>query len=193
MPLCGFRGCGCAVATLETTSGSISGAFPDIQVPVGSGDVADPFQFLLNPAWAAAAATFSAGNTTAWTSYVPTLVQGVAVTKTIQFAEYQLSGPALKTVSCQFSMTATSAGTAAAPVVVGLPVSSFFGSPLTPGMIDVYDVSATTKYQCVGELTTVIASFLINDLSAGSAFGAAPAVTLAAGDIISGWFMYEAA
>lgn len=125
----------------------------------------------------------------AWTAYTPTLTQSATVTKTVQYAKYQRVG---RTIHLAGRLDATSAGTAANTVVVGLPVAAasslgVFGSG------HIYDSSTTTRYVCsfIGVSTTT-ASFA-HDTSGGNFWGAAPNIALAAGDVLQFAVSYEAA
>ena len=57
----------------------------------------------------------------AWSSYTPTWTQGVAVTKTVNWALYSQLG---KIVTVNLEMTATGSGTPADDIVIGLPIAA---------------------------------------------------------------------
>lgn len=122
-------------------------------------------------------------------NYIPTLTQGVAVNKTVEYAEYLQIG-AMAFV--QLSLSVTSAGTAGQPVVVGLP-------PLVPatfraiGVGGIYDLSAPSYFNghayWLGATT-----FRLIPASANAAMGqvGAPfAVALAAGDLVMANLAYR--
>ena len=124
----------------------------------------------------------------AWVDYTPTLTQGVAVTKTISYARYcQFQ----KTVIVQVYLIATSAGTAASEVVVGLPLTATGATGRANGTGFVYDASTNVIYNMTSILaTTTTAKFYYQS---GFGFGFSPAVTLANSDQLSFTFTYEAA
>ena len=121
-----------------------------------------------------------------WVDYTPTLTQGVAVTKTTSYARYcQIQ----TLIVVEIFLIATSAGTAANGVRVGLPVTAkntgqLFGSGL------IYDASTNTMYNTLPyAFSSSIAAFYYQT---GSEFGVSPAVTLANTDQIRLKFTYEA-
>ncbi len=124
----------------------------------------------------------------AWVDYTPTLTQGVAVTKTISYARYcQFQ----KTVIVQVLLIATSAGTAAAEVAIGLPLTATGSLNRANGTGFVYDASANIIYNMTSFLnSTTTAKFYYQS---GFGFGTSPAVTLANTDQLSFTFIYEAA
>jgi hypothetical protein len=124
----------------------------------------------------------------AWVDYTPTLTQGVTVTKTISYARYcQFQ----KTIIVQVLLIATSAGTAAAEVAIGLPLTATGTLNRANGTGFVYDASANVIYNMTSFLaTTTTAKFYYQS---GFGFGTSPAVTLANTDQLSFTFIYEAA
>ena len=124
----------------------------------------------------------------AWVDYTPTLTQGVAVTKTISYARYcQFQ----KTIIVQVLLIATSAGTAAAEVAIGLPLTGTGSLNRANGTGFVYDASANVIYNMTSFLaTTTTAKFYYQS---GFGFGTSPAITLANTDQLSFTFIYEAA
>lgn len=124
----------------------------------------------------------------AWESYTPTLTQSVTVTKTINVAKYcQLQ----KTIICDISLTATSAGTAANEVTVGLPIATAATTNRVIGTGFVYDASTGTVYNCTAyNATTTTAKFFYQT---AFGWGFSPNIALANADQIRFLFTYEAA
>jgi hypothetical protein len=124
----------------------------------------------------------------AWVDYTPTLTQGVTVTKTISYARYcQFQ----KTIIVQVLLIATSAGTAAAEVAIGLPLTATGSLSRANGTGFVYDASANVIYNMTSFLnSTTTAKFYYQS---GFGFGTSPAITLANTDQLSFTFIYEAA
>ena len=124
----------------------------------------------------------------AWVDYTPTLTQGVAVTKTINTARYcQFQ----KTVIVSVKMTVTGAGTGGQFVTVGLPISARSANAAPVGTMSVYDLNTNVWYNLGPQLNTVNDCYAF--YQAGFAFGASPAITLAAGDQVFMSFTYEVA
>ena len=124
-------------------------------------------------------------------NYSPTLTQGATVTYTINYSKYIAE---TGRVTFQAMLTATSAGTAANPVVVTLPVTGVGNvSYKVIGNGTIYDQNTNTTYNlaCMHNAAGTLA--FAGDTSAGSYFGQAPAITIASGDIISLNVTYEVA
>lgn len=126
----------------------------------------------------------------AWEAFTPTLVQGVAVGKTVNYAKYcQIQ----KTVFVQVWLTATGAGLGGT-VVVGLPaivpvsqtnvrvLGSLFLFDAAPGIF--YQGSAMVQ----GNTLVGFGYGSTNNMGANT-----PAFTIAAGDVISYSISYEVA
>ena len=79
----------------------------------------------------------------AWNTYTPTLTQSVAVTKTVSYASWTRNG---RTISVNVLLTVTSTGTAANPILIGLPVSAAGSANVPIGTGSVYDSSTTIMY-----------------------------------------------
>lgn len=88
MPLCGSSRCGCALVSLATASGEISGVLPTIDV-AGSGTPASPWNLTLNDEWVTKvadlltnikAAGVATAQSTSSTSYVDLTTVGPSVT-----------------------------------------------------------------------------------------------------------------
>ncbi len=135
----------------------------------------------------------------AWTTYTPTFSQSATITKTVTRAKYQQIG---KIVFFDVTLTATSAGTAANAVLVGLPVTAAaaVGSGQHAGSGRIFDTSVAGT--CPG--LTIIASTttcaLVDSASAqtgnplllgqtGTSFAAA----IGSGDVVYACGFYEAA
>jgi len=127
-----------------------------------------------------------------WTSYTPTLTQSATVSKTVTYARYRKVG---RTVIGQIVLACTSAGTAANPILVGLPSLAVLGSNAPCGSGYVYDASAGLLYPAVCLLsTTSVISFLPTTAAGSSVLGAAVmTAALASGDGINAMFHYESA
>lgn len=127
----------------------------------------------------------------AWTSYVPTLTQPGAVSKTVTSARYMKVG---RWVAAQVYLTCTGAGTAANPILVGLPVAA--GATGTYGSGWLLDVSTGLFYAGIAYPSSLSAAGLLigNGAGLGNVAGVAGfTAALAAGDVISMNFSYEAA
>ena len=86
---------------------------------------------------------------------------------------------------------ATSAGTAANEVVVGLPLTATGSTGRVIGSGNIYDASSSILYNCSAFLaTTTTAKFYYQ---AGFGWGFSPNIALANTDQISFTFTYEAA
>lgn len=125
----------------------------------------------------------------AWTPYTPTFSQTATITKTVTFARYIQIG---KMVTFQVALAATSAGTAGAFVRVGLPVAPLNDNQTVFAAFS--DASPAAAYVMLGFTKTGTNDMIfLNDASGTSAFGNAPAVTVASGDSIFCGGTYEAA
>lgn len=124
----------------------------------------------------------------AWESYTPTLTQSVTVTKTVNVAKYcQIQ----KMITCDISLTATSAGTAANEVAVGLPIATTATTNRVIGTGFIYDASSGIVYNVTAyNATTTTAKFFYQ---AAFGWGFSPNIALANGDQIRMLFTYEAA
>lgn len=129
---------------------------------------------------------------TAWTTYVPTLTQGVTVTNTVEFARYKKSG---KKVDVVVSLAVTSTGTAGSAIVVGLPPLAPIGYRLL-GQGAIYDASPGPTYY-IGATWWVSATTA--NLRFSGFVGAAGTATggfttaLASGDLVTMVLSYETA
>ena len=122
-------------------------------------------------------------------AYTPTVTQGATVTYTNNYSKY-LVEPGR--VTFQAMLTATSAGTASNSILVTLPVTGL--GPVSYKVIGngtFFDASPATTYHlaCMHNAAGTLA--FAGDTSVGSYFGQQPAITIAAGDIISLNVVYE--
>jgi len=151
--------------------------------------MANPFPFVAGDVLTAAELN---GIGEAWTSYTPTVTQGVAVTNTPVYAKYAQVN---KIVLVQVILALTSAGTAASVISVSLPntpiVNSLFG---VAGSAMFYDLSASKPYVLYPVLTNAprVVQFWDNT-SSGNFFGNSPGITSANGDVVTFSIMYEVA
>ncbi len=124
-------------------------------------------------------------------TYVPTLTQSGAVTKTTTYAHYWQIG---KLVMGWVTLTCTGAGTTNNAITIGLPVTA---SSATQNMIGVgywNDVSPATNYPGVLFLaSTTTFNIFRTDNTGASAMGVNPNLALASPDVLYAQFMYEAA
>jgi hypothetical protein len=130
------------------------------------------------------------GGVGGWTSYTPTLTQGAAITLTVNYSKWT-RGPR-RTITWNFHLTCTTAGTGGSGIVLTVPVTAAAINGLS-GQARFYDTSTVTSYvvQASGNATTTVVFY--HDTSTASALGAAPAVTIANGDVLTGSITYEAA
>lgn len=127
----------------------------------------------------------------AWSSYTPTWTQTVAVTKTVNWALYSELG---KIVFVNVQMTATGSGTAAADIVVGLPVTASANNfVIGHGAF----FTSTTSWPFLATLNTSTSIRFISPVSTGfpNYFSgtAGTNVNLVSGDIVNFILTYEAA
>lgn len=127
-----------------------------------------------------------------WVDWTPTVTQLGAVTATVIYARYELSG---NTVNAQMRLDITSAGTIANAIIIGGVPAAI--SPANVGSINVigngivHDIS-TVVYE--GSLVAVGASdwrFLVSGVN--NYIGITPSFALASGDAISFQATYERA
>lgn len=123
-----------------------------------------------------------------WEDYIPTLTQGVAVTKTTIYARW---ARLQKIAMVEIFLNCTSTGTAGGIVTVGLPLNARQnGAILGSGLV--YDSSANFMYNIlpVSEPTlNVFAMFY----QTGNSFGFSPAITLTTNDQLRFKLIYEVA
>jgi len=128
-----------------------------------------------------------------WTDYIPTLVQSVAVAKTIATARYSKVG---RTVTGVAYVQVTGTGTAANGIKFGLPVPAATTNSIMVGIGYVYDNSASLLYTGVATiLNTTEVQFLamVNGVATQVLGAASFTAALAVSDLVSMIFTYEAA
>ena len=130
----------------------------------------------------------------AWTSFTPTLDQGVStnIAKTTTYAKYIQVG---KLVICQISLAITGAGTSGSWITATLPVTAV-GSGLVVGVGRYVDASGSF-YTATAYTTTSTKVALITDATTTTtsfkAIGEDPAIAVANGDAFQAFVLYEAA
>jgi len=133
------------------------------------------------------------GPSGAWTAYTPTLVIGVTVAKTVNYAKYLQVG---KTVFVQVNLTATASGTASSVVQVGLPsgLNPVLGTGATAviGSFSIIDAGTGFFTGAAIHSPTAIVVGLANG-SGGGMGESVPAMTVVSGDFIGFSVMYEVA
>jgi hypothetical protein len=132
-----------------------------------------------------------AGPANAWT---PQVDQGATtdIAKTVDTTgtTYWQFG---KHVSGRFDLTITGTGTAGAAVVVSLPTARVGGAYQGVGHGMFYDASANMFYPFIVLLRSIDASIEFIRCDAGNGrIGSDPNVALANGDLLTGYFEYEA-
>jgi len=152
--------------------------------------MASPFPFVANAVLTAAQLN-SIGE--AWVSYTPTVIQGVAITKTIASARWTQVN---KVVFVEINMQLTSAGTASAVIYVSLPTTASAGAAAgvfngPAGSAFFYDASAGAGYTLVSVIQSVTQATFLRE--GGNFFGPSPTVTIANGDHFTLCLTYEAA
>jgi len=129
----------------------------------------------------------------AWVSYTPTLVIGVTVAKTVNYAKYSQVG---KTVFVQVRLTTTASGTANSIVQVGLPsglnpVGGTGPAAVIGSFILVDNGVGYFTGAAMHQSTGIVAGFAYNS---GDYMGAsAPQMTVVSGDFFGFSVMYEVA
>lgn len=126
----------------------------------------------------------------AWTGFTPTLTQPGAITKTVNYAKYQRVG---RLIVAQYSLSVTAAGTAANPVLIGLPVACAHAVAIAIGSVMIYDASAPFRYNGTAELVTASTFQCSYNMAAPTGWGTDPTIALASGDVIRASVMFEAA
>ena len=129
----------------------------------------------------------------AWTTWTPTVQQGVGVAVTVGHAVAYRSG---RLIIASFRLSVTGSGTAGQGVGVSLPENAArTAGPVGTG--GVFDSSANLVYAGIAELNAVNNQLVFTASGVGvspSPLGAAGFTAgLASGDVISGLLVYEAA
>lgn len=127
----------------------------------------------------------------ALTTWTPTWTQSATISKTIQQATYSRVG---RQITANFSMTATSAGTAANPILFGLPVAAA-ASVQAVGNVVVFDTSVSAFFNGFAYMQGSSAfGFLLSNLSPTAvASGLSGGAAIASGDLAYATVTYEAA
>ena len=127
-------------------------------------------------------------SSTGWTSYTPTITQGVTLSKTVNYAKYKQFG---KILYVNISLTITSGGTAGNRIRTSLPIpvldlnitvlgSGYYfdaGTAHYPGTAIIYDANTVELYTH----------------ATANAIGASPGVTAANNDVMAYNLIYEVA
>jgi hypothetical protein len=127
----------------------------------------------------------------AWATYIPTLTQSGAVTKTVNAARYMKVG---RHIVAQVFLTVTGAGTGGNAILVGLPETAV--SALAFGSGYLLDASGGLFYAGVAYPSSTTAAGILIGNGAGVANVAGIAGftgALASGDVIGMNFSYESA
>ena len=126
-----------------------------------------------------------------WQAYTPTLTQSATVTFTTNESNYKLIDN--NTVVWVFSLTVTGAGTAANAIQLTLPVTAAWSNAYScVGDALILKNSTVLTYTGTAALTsTTTLKFFSGSGTAANYIGIAPAITLAAGDVISGTITYR--
>ena len=127
----------------------------------------------------------------AWTSYTPTLAQGVStnIAKTVTYAKYVAAG---KLIICQVRLDPTAAGTAGSPITITLPVTA--ASSVYVVGSGSYSDTGTALYPAIAWLTsTTTLELRRTDQAYTAGIGADPNFAVANTDVFRASFMYEAA
>jgi hypothetical protein len=128
----------------------------------------------------------------AWTSNPLGIVvtQGAAVSNTVLQNLYKFEGGE---ATWNFHVSCTSAGTAASPVLVTLPLAIV--GPTTATCVDghvlIFDSSPATRYNVLPEVNSSTTIAFGYSSGTASTFGTSPAITLASGDQIRGWVRWR--
>ena len=129
-----------------------------------------------------------------WTTYVPTLTQGVGVSKTVTRARYVKLG---RIVVTQGLLSVTSSGTAANQITVSVPATAAYGGTMAFGSGYVYDTSTNATHSGIaflGSTTLMAFTDTASSVSGGLGYtGTSFAAALASGDAVSWFGVYESA
>jgi hypothetical protein len=125
---------------------------------------------------------------TGWTSYTPTITQGVTLSKTVNYAKYKQIG---KTLYVNISMTITSGGTAGNRIRTSLPIPVISADVVVLGSGYYFD-AGTAHYPGTAIIYDVNTVELYTHASA-NAIGASPGVTAANNDVMAYNLVYEVA
>jgi len=149
-------------------------------------------------AWDAAAltesdiVTYLSGEGGSWSTWTPTLTQGVAVSKTVTQASYARYG---RTIHFYIAVSCSSTGTAANEVTFSLPVTAASSGYIIPGGGLIYDVSAGFNYPGLSYLKSTTLVGLLPSAVTGTALLGATDFTaaLVTSDLVQMCGTYQAA
>lgn len=129
-----------------------------------------------------------------WADWTPTVTQGVAVTRTIEYARYYTSGPL---VVLQAKLNVTSGGTSGSAIVIaGVPaaIAPINVSGTAISVIGTIDIQDTSVAQYIGALVAFGANDLRGTAHLNTGYiGQNPTFALANTDVISFMAAYERA
>jgi hypothetical protein len=124
----------------------------------------------------------------AWTSFTPTLSQGVStnISKTVTYAKYAQLG---KVVFCNIRLSITGTGTAGSGILVSLPLASATGNIIigAGGYFDASVNNYTGWAFCSGTLNVG----LVTHTNGDNLVGVNPNFAVASGDIVNLHLVYE--
>lgn len=133
---------------------------------------------------------------TVWTTFTPTLTQGVGITITVTYAAYLLLG---KLAVVQMRLACTSAGTASNLIGVGgipaaiAPKRTDAVSAVAPAGVFQFLDASVGYYVGVANFSGATTLQLYTGAGAGSPLGIAPATTVANTDVLGLQLCYEVA
>ena len=128
-----------------------------------------------------------------WLPWLPVVTQLGIVACTINEARYMQQG---KEIVAEWDVIVTGSGTTANNITVSIPVPHFVqpaGVNRHIGVMMIWRASATTRYNGNAELISNVGVGLSYNQAVAGLVGVAPAFGLAAGDILRGTLVYEAA
>lgn len=127
----------------------------------------------------------------AWSTFTPTVAQGVSVTGTVTHAEYSLIG---KTVFVRGRIVLTSTGSSANTIEVSIPIAAgaknYGATPYTAGTFCLYASTNATFYAGAASMLTST-SFRMVASGQTNTVGITPAIGLMNSDILSFDLTYE--
>ena len=118
----------------------------------------------------------------AWTSYTPTVTQGVAVSKTVTYAKYVKLG---RTVIGNMLLAITSSGTVSTQITVTTPVTAAQAGNIAIGQAYFYD--ATRNVPLTGVLSSTTAFSFMFPTPQGGYFGSAQYASPVIGGATAGY------
>jgi hypothetical protein len=135
--------------------------------------------------------TYLMGEGGAWTSWTPQIDQGAStnIAKTVTYSKYSRYG---RTIHWSFYLALTASGTAGSGVYLTLPVTAS-ATEATAGAGLFFDSSTSTQYGGAWVGTTTTQVLFAGDWAGTGAWGTAPNLAIASGDVLRGQITYEAA